>query len=503
MLKLKKNRCEGFTLAEILITIGIIGVVAALTIPTIIQNSNSRKFINRFKKTLSSLSQAAINAQAQYDIDYSLLTSVSDNSTCANDTLSGGKYSICGLFNNTLAAQTYLGKYGEVIGTNGVPLYTVNVSSFPVDNFLFFSLADGTYVGFNPNIKGCGVGTGNVITTEMITNGKLVNCLGFIDVNGPTPPNNEVTCTQGATTLSVNTTCSVTNSSMGDIFPIVFHDGSVEPATNASLSAFLGVFGKGTAASNEIFIPNKKISYKGSEYGYKDGVGYIRKDDNGNYVDIAGNTYTKNSNGGYTNGDYVYDKNMNPLRMYKDGQWYDYKANSTYKDDGNGNKIAAAGYLRKDGDNYISSDGTVYEKKSDGRYVATSGNLYYYYSSDLNLVGVKKGGTFYDYNGNTFLHDNGNGTYSGLGGSLYSQDTGTGNYVNNNGYVIDSNFNMIGRTYNNTWYDYKNGMYVHDNGDGTYRGTGGGVYTLNSEGNYQSNKNNKVYDTDFNYIGTR
>ena len=32
----------GFTLAEILITIGIIGVVAALTIPVLIQNSNSK-----------------------------------------------------------------------------------------------------------------------------------------------------------------------------------------------------------------------------------------------------------------------------------------------------------------------------------------------------------------------------------------------------------------------------------------------------------------------------
>lgn len=29
---------QGFTLAEVLITLGIVGVVAALTIPTIVQN---------------------------------------------------------------------------------------------------------------------------------------------------------------------------------------------------------------------------------------------------------------------------------------------------------------------------------------------------------------------------------------------------------------------------------------------------------------------------------
>lgn len=32
----------GFTLAEVLITLGIIGVVAALTIPTLIQNYKDR-----------------------------------------------------------------------------------------------------------------------------------------------------------------------------------------------------------------------------------------------------------------------------------------------------------------------------------------------------------------------------------------------------------------------------------------------------------------------------
>ena len=33
----------GFTLAEVLITLGIIGVVAAMTIPTLISNTNGAK----------------------------------------------------------------------------------------------------------------------------------------------------------------------------------------------------------------------------------------------------------------------------------------------------------------------------------------------------------------------------------------------------------------------------------------------------------------------------
>ena len=232
-----------FTLVEIMITIGIIGVVAAITIPLLMQNSNSKKFTTQFKKSLSTLNQAAIGAQAQYDLDYSLLTQINDDATCKSNTLAGGQYNFCGLFNNTLAGQTYLGKYGNVKGANLFSPYSADMKSFSVENFLFFSFADGAIVAFNPNAKSCGVGVGNVITTAMLSD-KLANCIGFIDVNGPTPPNKEVQCAEGTTTISANTTCKVTNGSMGDIFPVVFHDGAVEPATNASLAAFLGGNGK-------------------------------------------------------------------------------------------------------------------------------------------------------------------------------------------------------------------------------------------------------------------
>ena len=232
-----------FTLAEIMITIGIIGVVAAITIPLLMQNSNSKKFTAQFKKSLSTLNQAAIGAQAQYDLDYSLLTQINDDATCKSDTLAGGQYNFCGLFNNTLAGQTYLGKYGNVKGANLFSPYNADMKSFSVENFLFFSFADGAIVAFNPNAKGCGVGVGNVITTAMLSD-KLANCIGFIDVNGTTPPNKEVQCAEVPTIIVANKTCRVTNGSMGDIFPVVFHDGAVEPATNASLAAFLGGNGK-------------------------------------------------------------------------------------------------------------------------------------------------------------------------------------------------------------------------------------------------------------------
>lgn len=52
-----KNRL-GFTLVEVLITIGIIGIVAAMTIPNLLNKTNDTELKTAFKKSYSSLSQA-------------------------------------------------------------------------------------------------------------------------------------------------------------------------------------------------------------------------------------------------------------------------------------------------------------------------------------------------------------------------------------------------------------------------------------------------------------
>lgn len=53
-----KKFAFGFTLAEVLITLGIIGVVAAMTIPTLMNNTNRKETITALKKSYSTLSQA-------------------------------------------------------------------------------------------------------------------------------------------------------------------------------------------------------------------------------------------------------------------------------------------------------------------------------------------------------------------------------------------------------------------------------------------------------------
>ena len=58
-----KSKIFAFTLAEVLITIGIIGVVAALTMPVLVQNSQKKEVSVRLKKFYSTFSQAIIKSE--------------------------------------------------------------------------------------------------------------------------------------------------------------------------------------------------------------------------------------------------------------------------------------------------------------------------------------------------------------------------------------------------------------------------------------------------------
>ena len=57
---------KAFTLAEVLITLGIIGIVAAMTLPTLVQTHQKKVVATRLKQTYSQLYQALNMAQADY-----------------------------------------------------------------------------------------------------------------------------------------------------------------------------------------------------------------------------------------------------------------------------------------------------------------------------------------------------------------------------------------------------------------------------------------------------
>jgi len=246
----------GFTLAEVLITLGIIGVVAAMTIPTLIANTNGAKFRSQFKKTISTLNQAGLMAQAQYDFDYAGTTgSAAGDGTGTNACVNGAsdhpetEMTFCAILNGTLTGQTYIGDptaatTGLKRNANGSEASYSWVSTagesklangLALSDTIVYTLADGSIVGFKNTAVGCELPIGTQMTSGVIE-GTLANCTGFIDVNGVTLPNKEVTCTSGTTSDNVKTPCAVKNDAnhMTDVFPIVFHDATVEPASNAA-----------------------------------------------------------------------------------------------------------------------------------------------------------------------------------------------------------------------------------------------------------------------------
>ncbi len=240
----------GFTLAEVLITLGIIGVVAAMTIPTLIANTNSAKFRSQFKKTLSTMNQAALMGQAQYDMNYGEATKL-----CADSSVASGKTgadqdpdtdpTICAILNGTLSGKEYVADVSTLTNTKGAYKITVADSDTGLDGAVeavaaigttpavearaalvssevpaghAYKLADGSLFVFQAASKKC--------TAK-------APCAGFIDVNGITLPNKEVTCTDG--TID-QTNCVVPNTAanMTDVYPVKFYDSTVEPATNAA-----------------------------------------------------------------------------------------------------------------------------------------------------------------------------------------------------------------------------------------------------------------------------
>lgn len=57
---------KAFTLAEVLVTLGVIGVVSAITMPTLIQNQQEKVLINQLKVANSILSNVALAASEKY-----------------------------------------------------------------------------------------------------------------------------------------------------------------------------------------------------------------------------------------------------------------------------------------------------------------------------------------------------------------------------------------------------------------------------------------------------
>lgn len=102
------NKKFGFTLSEVLITLGIIGIVAVLTIPAVMKNYRNRLYVAQLQKTYAQISDAvqAIMVDEHTGNFYETKASLENNCTNAD---SGD----C-----TAGAGYFLNKYFKVVKRN-------------------------------------------------------------------------------------------------------------------------------------------------------------------------------------------------------------------------------------------------------------------------------------------------------------------------------------------------------------------------------------------------
>lgn len=113
---------SGFTLAEVLITLGIIGVVATVTIPTLISGYKKNEYSTRLKKFYSSIQQARVMYNVQNgttDADWEF-----PRANNSNDIINYWNKYFAPYFTNVLSAE-----YKTSNGLSGLFVYFTDGSS--------------------------------------------------------------------------------------------------------------------------------------------------------------------------------------------------------------------------------------------------------------------------------------------------------------------------------------------------------------------------------------
>jgi prepilin-type N-terminal cleavage/methylation domain-containing protein len=160
----------GFTLAEVLITLVIIGVIAAMTVPTLMNNTNAQEFRSALKKAISGVNQALT-------LNYALEgLSAQDYSTAA-----------------TLVSGIFKTRMSVIDGATG---FTVNNVCNGASSDTVFTTADGMvfcvsseYTSANSDDESSKCNSYNTVPCSLDATKPTL----WIDVNGAKKPNTVTT----------------------------------------------------------------------------------------------------------------------------------------------------------------------------------------------------------------------------------------------------------------------------------------------------------------------
>ena len=242
-MKLSNMRAiNGFTLAEVLITLGIIGVVAAMTMPTLMNSTQGAQYKAAYKKALSAISQGVtlnVALDGSSFADAVAGTAGKTDKPTTGDSVASILAARMNIINATGAANSGYGMTGQgdsatsnfpgtvesEVCTGTAPDETCTPEPVTPDTFLFFN--DGIMFAYKAaDAEAC-------TDDETITGHK--KCVGVIDVNGTKGPNKVVACDANT---GGTTPCVVSNPT--DIYPVEFYDQTILPASDAAKAVLYG-----------------------------------------------------------------------------------------------------------------------------------------------------------------------------------------------------------------------------------------------------------------------
>lgn len=152
---------NAFTLAEVLVTLGIIGVVSAMTVPTLMQNYQRKSYVTQLHKVYNELSQALLSYQTEKN--------------AVNLTEAGLK--------DTASVQNFIKTYMKTVSecsSTGTPCFAATYKT------IAGATVTSSYMDFTPKSYVLASGTA-IRPLYSKSNDKIINiCL---DINGQQGPN--------------------------------------------------------------------------------------------------------------------------------------------------------------------------------------------------------------------------------------------------------------------------------------------------------------------------
>lgn len=241
-----------FTLAEVLITLVIIGVIAAMTVPSLMNNTNKKENIVRYKKAISTINQALNRNYALYGFN---MASVDANCKNEDKDRADSIMSVCSIFNTTLLKvnsynyanlKTHDGKlYYQQLYSKGTTKDTM-IKEQGIQLY-FYQMVNGGLFAFhsphkgNNTIPACSM-NGRTLQQALKDKEFQKYCVAWVDINGVNPPNKEVRCTDGKAHYGeLAADCEVSLKDITDVFPVALYDSSAVPAS-AAASKVVGMF---------------------------------------------------------------------------------------------------------------------------------------------------------------------------------------------------------------------------------------------------------------------